>query len=167
MKQRTIFAFLLLGAAPFGCARKNLDTPAVCGESDASVCTYLSCTESVQKACADGGCRFPTWDAVLAANLCTPPNQNPANDNSTGVMDCGNYHVLLGGGEGGSFQYYYDRTTGMLVAETAWAHTLLPSCDIGPASGFTPPDCGGGVGTPSPACPSDGGVDVPPSDAMP
>jgi hypothetical protein len=101
-----------------------------------------------------------TWDAVLAdPNLCTVATLTSGWSYS--VSDCGNYHVLSGGGESGGASDYYDRTTGILVAEIFVGHSPDVTCLAGPSGAFTAPDCSGSTPMPPPICSSDGGTDGP------
>lgn len=147
---------VILALAEQGCSNGG-GLPA-CTINGTTSC-HADCSTSIEAYCAGqpGGCDL-TWNAVLAdPGLCTVATLTSGWSYS--VSDCGNYHVLAGGGESGGATDYYDRATGMLVAELFVGHSTDVTCLGGPSGGFTPPDCSGSTAVPPPICATDGGAD--------
>jgi hypothetical protein len=99
----------------------------------------LACAMSVAQACArdsgPGGCDL-TWSAVLAdRSLCTANTIQSRNL----VSVCGGYHVLSIFSIDGGTDFYYDGTTGALVAILGVGINSEPPCVGGPTAGFAPP----------------------------
>jgi len=136
-----------------------------CGEKQQQPCVssvsggcYVDCTESIDAYCASQPDCHPTWDEVLAdPGLCGLVD--PVVGWSSGIEDCGAYHVLLISGEGGAFSSYYDAATGKLVALIYIAHDPALQCAGGPIGRFTPPE-GCGMVTFLPLCSADAGTDA-------
>ena len=116
----------------------------------------LACAMSVERACArDGGpgaCDL-TWSAVLAdSSLCATGTTQSRNLVST----CGGYHVLSYFFLDGGSDFYYDGTTGALVAILGVGINASPPCIGGPMAGFAPPS-GCNTGFEPPQCTGDAG----------
>jgi|HubBroStandDraft_2_1064218.scaffolds.fasta_scaffold24338_4 hypothetical protein len=119
----------------------------------------LACAMSVEQACArdsgPGGCDL-TWSAVLADNsLCSANTIRSRNL----VSVCGGYDVLGIFAIDGGTDFYYDGTTGALVAILGVGINSEPPCVGGPTAGFAPP---AGCTTPEtspPQCTGDAGGD--------
>lgn len=83
-------------------------------------------------AASDKGCR-PTWTDVLANPICVPGSIDYSRE---AHFDCGGYHVSVVEHVDTSETYYYDATTGQLVA--IYSTVLLQQrCVAGPPSGLT------------------------------
>jgi hypothetical protein len=96
-------------------------------------------------------CR-PTWADVLAHPIC--PTTGPSVDTSREErFDCDGYHVSIIGHVDTSETYYYDATSGALVAIY---HSSFPKevCVAGPPAGIQL-DCP--ATTPTRICNADGG----------
>ena len=160
MKLRSLIASLVvtLALAQGGCTNGGASR---CTDSITAGCSF-ECTQSVGTYCATaGGCHL-TWEAVLTdASLCPAPNSTPTNNVSSSLSDCGSYHVLFTGGEGGEGISYYDLATGMLVAVIVGGHSQpLLSCGGGPVgTPFAPPDCSQSAPAAPPLCSTDAGTD--------
>jgi hypothetical protein len=115
------------------------------------------CGMSIEQVCggASAGSCDLTWSAVLAdSSLCVASMAFSRNL----VSDCGGYHVLnLFFLDGGS-AFYYDGTTGALVAIVGIGINAGSPCVGGPAGGFVPPS-GCATGTSPPQCTGDAGGD--------
>jgi hypothetical protein len=116
----------------------------------------LACAMSVAQACArdsgPGGCDL-TWSAVLAdSSLCAASASLPRNR----VSACGGYHVLSIFYLDGGSDFYYDGTTGALVAILGVGIDSEPPCAAGPTAGFAPP-AGCTTQTAPPQCTGDAG----------
>lgn len=138
-----------------------LGAVASCGKSG-SAPVVLSCNNtSVEELCggaAPNSCDL-TWSAVQSdTTLC------PAVSNGLRVYeyDCGGYHVLFEAGTDSGGLFYYDLTSGALVA-VVYDDNGMITCAAGPAAGFTQPVCNnnipsaGGPAPPLPQCMTDGG----------
>ena len=121
----------------------------------------LACPMSVAQACAPDaglGCRL-TWSAVLAdSSLCAVGTALPRNL----VFACGGYQVLSisyldGGIDDVENDFYYDGTTGALVAIVGDGFNLEP-CVAGPTAGFARPWGCTTTATPPPQCTGDAGT---------
>jgi hypothetical protein len=160
MKIRSLTASLVVTSvlAQGACSS---DKPLRCTDSITAGCS-LECAQSIDAYCATaGGCHL-TWEAVLTdPSLCPVPNPTLVNEVSSSILDCGSYHVLFTGGEGGEAIGYYDLTTGMLVAEILGGHSQpLLSCGGGPVdTAFAPPDCSRLTPVAPPLCSADAGTD--------
>jgi hypothetical protein len=96
----------------------------------------LECHDSIAHACATPGNCVLTWaEAQNDTAFCSIAAQFPPSR-----ADCGGYHVVTVSVIDVSGTYYYDATTGMLVAIV---HAGLggTECVAGPAGGFTLPKC--------------------------
>ncbi len=118
----------------------------------------LACGMSVEQVCArdsgPGACDL-TWSAVLAdSSLCTARTIQSRNL----VSACGGYHVLSYFFLDGGSDFYYDGTTGALVAILGVGINASPPCIGGPTAGFVPPS-GCATGTSPPQCSGDAGGD--------
>jgi hypothetical protein len=115
----------------------------------------FACRMSVEQACAGFApvtCDL-TWSAVQTdTSLCTP---NPIGSRDF-VNDCVGYHVLGIYGIDSGTQFYYDGTTGALVAIVDVGLEAAPPCVGGPTAGFAPPS-GCTTETSPPQCPGDAG----------
>jgi len=118
----------------------------------------LACAMSVEQACArdsgPGACDL-TWSAVLAdRSLCTGDTIYSRNL----VAACGGYQVLSIFSIDGGSDFYYDGTTGALVAILGVGITASTPCIGGPVAGFArPSSCT--TQTPPPQCAGDAGSD--------
>jgi hypothetical protein len=115
----------------------------------------LACRMSVEQACAGFApvsCDL-TWSAVQTdTSLCTPNNIG----SRIYVSDCVGYHVLGYYGIDSGTDFYYDSTTGALVAIVDVGFEAAPPCVGGPTAGFVPPsDCT--TQTAPPQCTGDAG----------
>jgi hypothetical protein len=121
--------------------------------------TPLACAETIDTACADpaNGCVL-TWTAAqTATSFCA--NTAPP---SPLFVDCGAYHAVTVTSVDTSRTYYYDLTSGALVAIiVASAPQSSVTCLGGPAAGFTPPTCSGSGSQTLPQCLDGGAVDAP------
>jgi hypothetical protein len=116
------------------------------GPSDSGEDASTACAGSAKNVCiADSGCDLscpPTWSAALAdRSMCVP---------SCGfqrelIADCGQYQQWQLAAGDCSVVYYYEKSTGMLVALFAYCAGDPRACQFGP-SGFTEPTtCGAQV----------------------
>lgn len=115
----------------------------------------LSCAMTAQQVCsafATDECDS-TWSMVLAdASLCAS-----SIDSRYFEFDCGGYHVLRAVAIDSSADFYYDGTSGALVAIVN-NDEGASSCHGGPATGFTPPSGCTNTTSPPPNCAVDGGL---------
>lgn len=110
---------------------------------------------SVAQWCPSGSSCDATWSAVLNdSGLCDSFVQNEF------ISDCGGYHVLSGLASYIFEEYFYDETSGALVAVTI-VDSSGPRCIAGPSTGFVPPaGCSQLTsGRPPPKCVVDAGSD--------
>ncbi len=77
-----------------------------------------------------------TWSDVLANPICPKPGLS-VNFSREERYDCSGYHVSLIAHVDTSQTYYYDATSGDLVAIYSSALILGPVCVAGPPSGIT------------------------------
>jgi hypothetical protein len=117
----------------------------------------LSCAMTIAQACArdagGGGCDL-TWSAVLEdSSLCASSATLP----HYAVWTCGGYDVLSIRYIDGGSDFYYDGTTGALVAILGVGINGGNPCAGGPAVGFTPPSDCNTIWTSPPQCTSDPG----------
>jgi hypothetical protein len=126
------------------------------GTNDSGV---LSCNKSVAQYCSSSGpdtCDH-TWSAAQT-DLALCPAGSGGYDH-THEYDCGGYHALrLVGIDSGS-RFYYDGTSGALIAivDDGLGGT---NCGGGPSTGFVPPTCAAAASMMlPPQCAADGGVD--------
>jgi hypothetical protein len=122
--------------------------------TDAAVmpCNGVSAAEG----CPSGSSCDATWSAVLSdQTLC--PFVSPGM--SYTVYDCGGYHVLDEFGSDRGTTYYYDMTSGDVVA--IFGGSNWSRCLAGPSTGFDPPsECQlDGPPGPPPQCPVDAGLE--------
>jgi hypothetical protein len=114
----------------------------------------LSCAMTAQQGCSTSStdeCNS-TWAMLQAdASLCA---SSPIGRYFE--YDCGGYHVLRAVAIDSSGDYYYDGTSGTLVAILYNDEGTL-SCAAGPAAGFTPPSGCTNTTSPPPNCTVDGG----------
>lgn len=118
----------------------------------------MACAMSVAQACArdsgPGACDL-TWSAVLAdSSLCTTNTI----ESRYLVSACGGYHVLSYLFIDGGSNFYYDGTTGALVAILGLGINASHPCIAGPTAGFALPS-GCTTETSPPRCAGDAGSD--------
>jgi hypothetical protein len=124
-----------------------------CGET-----RKLTCDESIAQRCATPGSCALTWDEARDdTRFCPSGSPLPAHR-----ADCGSYHAITVNAVDTNTTYYYDVTSGRLVAivQAGFGGT---SCVAGPEDGFTRPICGGALSEELPQC-LDGGADAAPTD---
>ena len=111
-------------------------------------CNGVSAAES----CASRSSCDATWSAVLGdQTLCSTPGE------SYSVYTCGGYDVLDEFGNDTGALYFYDGSSGALVAITGGGN-FGPFCLAGPPTGFVQPDCQlDGPPGPPPQCLADAG----------
>jgi hypothetical protein len=129
---------------------------AVAGGCDAAPKT-LSCGQSIAAACATSGDCVLSWDqAATGTAFCSALETAPPMR-----ADCGAYHVVTTITHLDAVtSYYYDMTTGMLVAIIgAYAPSATDVCVAGPPGGFALPTCTGPVSESLPPC-IDAGTDA-------
>jgi hypothetical protein len=116
----------------------------------------LSCNRSIAEACANGGCAL-SWDqAATTTAFCSAQDTVPAMR-----ADCGGYHVIAVTHFDSGASFYYDGTTGMLVAIVGFSPpNPMATCTGGPAAGFELPNCQGPISETLAQC-LDGGTDGP------
>lgn len=130
-------------------------TIAAAGACGSSVKT-LPCEQSIAQACPLAGDCVLTWeqaqsDAAFCA-LAAPAKPLHA--------DCGAYHAVTLPYVDAATTYYYDVSSGMLVAiVTANGLSDGTTCTAGPTGGFTAPICAGAGSEPLARCLADGGTD--------
>jgi len=124
----------------------------------------LACDMSAAQGCSYASPCELTWSTVLTDQALCAPNAARFDPN---IYDCGGYHVLkeTALGPGGTAFYFYDQTSGALVAIVDVGDTQ-PSCVGGPSTGFArPPGCAGTGNAPAPPqCATDGGSEGGPQD---
>jgi hypothetical protein len=106
-----------------------------CGSGGDS--SHLGCSRSVAAYCASFRQCPLTWDEVQSGPpLCLP-------DETYQVADCGGYRKLTYVGTDTGASFYYDPTSGQLVAivNTSAVGSIQQMCLGGPAEGFTVPSC--------------------------
>lgn len=143
---------LLLLAIPLALA-----LGACSGSKTSNSGTGSACPESLAKACAKqvqpgqlGVSCIDTWDHVLT-------DQRYCGGLAEYQADCSAYRSLAVVNVDSSYTYYYDKTTGALVAiYTNGPGGNGPQCLAGPA-GFKLPKCG--ASQPLAPCPEDAGTD--------
>jgi len=115
MKWRLLSLLLMVVLVPVihGCSRGLAENP-VCTDSTTSC--HFDCSTTVEAFCAESGECTATWDEVLTDRRFCTTMTSVVTGSASSVYDCGNYHVLATGAEGGGLYSYYDRATGMLVA---------------------------------------------------
>jgi hypothetical protein len=117
----------------------------------------LRCSSTVDAYCAmsTSDC-VRTWDdAQSDGSFCAEVSAGSVPRRA----DCGAYHVVSVGIPDATGTYYYDGTTGMLVAiVVASGFTNSTTCEAGPTGGFTLPTCTGAGSEPLSQC-ADGGTD--------
>ncbi len=115
----------------------------------------LACAMSVEQACAGLASTEPcdlTWSAVLAdSSLC------PAVFEHVLISTCGGYRLLVLADLDGGSVFYYDSTTGALVAILSAGINSASPCVGGPAGGFDPPSGCTTSSSEPPQCAGDGG----------
>jgi len=112
---------------------------------------------SVGQACSmplpSTSCELTWLAASTDTALCNP------NGVRSSEYDCGGYHVLRQIGVDSGATFYYDGTSGALVAIVTNS-IAGAKCVGGPATGFSPPSCSAATNPPPPPqCIVDGGVE--------
>jgi hypothetical protein len=101
--------------------------------------SHLACPRSVDEFCAiQPAYCIRTWDEVQSGQVTCLETFDPYE-----VEDCGGYRKLAYVGADLGAAYYFDATTGQLVAivGTIAVGREVLSCDAGPSTGFTIPSC--------------------------
>jgi hypothetical protein len=131
---RALAVFFLMAGA--GCGS---------GSNSDSKSSHLACTRSVAEFCSylhGAGCPL-TWDDVQNGQAgCFAPSAYLEPDSRV-VADCGGYRKLISVATDVSMTFYYDATSGQLVAivGTTAVGSIQRECSGGPAEGFTLPTC--------------------------
>ena len=123
-----------------------------CGSSSKT----LPCSRSIEELCAASGSCVLTWDEVQSGGrVCALPSvATPLR------ADCGGTHAVTIAHPDANTTYYYDGTSGMLVAIILSSGTNGTTvCTAGPAGGFAIPVCTGTGSEPLAAC-LDAGTDA-------
>jgi hypothetical protein len=95
-----------------------------------SIPDYLDCPAG------DFFCLPRTWSAVVSDTVvCSRPTLGV----QFSVADCGDYHVAWWISDTGDTYYYYDSSSGMLIA-VLYASLGATTC-FGPSDGFVAPTC--------------------------
>jgi hypothetical protein len=158
MKWRLLSSSLMVVLVPviYGCSHGGEDP--LCTDSTTSC--HFDCATTVEAFCAESVACTATWDEALTDRRFCTTMTDVVTGSTSSVYDCGNYHILETGGEGGGVYRYYDRATGMLVAVLESGHSQPPlSCVGGPVGEFDPPDCPAATPVSPPICSTDGGAD--------
>jgi hypothetical protein len=131
----------------------------LCLEAGCDKSRTLACGASIADACAIRDDCVLTWDeARVDTAICAGPTLYPPLR-----ADCGSTHAVTVNYVDSAFTYYYDGTTGNLVAiVTVNPHDDTTACTAGPATGFTLPVCTGAASEPLPQCLDGGSADAAP-----
>jgi hypothetical protein len=117
------------------CSPEHAATPYA---GDASVCTSSS---TPSQCMADSSCYAmcpPTWSAALADRAMCIPSCGYQN---VILQDCGQYQAWWISASDCSYIYYYEKSSGALVARFFGCNTQ-PVCDFGPPGFTQPASCG-------------------------
>jgi len=115
--------------------------------------TVLPCSQSVTQYCATiGGCPLTWQEAQRDTAFCAALRPYHA--------ECGEFHAVSVGSLDTAATYYYDVSSGALVAiVVVTPPTPHATCPAGPTGGFTLPTCTGDISEPLPQC-LDAGTDA-------
>ncbi len=110
------------------------------GSSSSAAADGGVCTSSTSSACVgDSGCYWcpPSWSEALAdRSFCVPS----CGYQHEFLFDCGDYQSLMRAADDCSLTYYYEKSTGTLVALFS-ACTSQAVCDFGPFGFSQPTTC--------------------------
>jgi hypothetical protein len=137
-----------LALATVACSSTTSSTPAADGGADATVdgaspegSITVTCTRTAATACAASStadCPYPTFAAARAASCCGATGCTVKVTSSP----CGGYDVAELQGVDTVTTYYFDHTSGDLVATVHFGATMIGGneCNAGPAT-FDAPNC--------------------------